>query len=304
MIGLATGKSGDQVGGHGGAGAAPVPGRRHERELPRVRARGHRLAGPHEPRPAGQALGLTADEGGIRLTRVLPHGSGVDVLKPGDVVLAIAGHPLDPPASSTIRSTVAWRFPCSSRTADARVTCCLSGSPARRPAPERQGDPPADAGRRRARPPVRLRPRARLRGDGRARLPGDVRAVHVDLGRGRTPRAATPAHRQRPGGSEPTPERPRIVLLTSVLPDAANLGYQDLRDMIVDKVNGQPIGSMDDLAPGVRGAGRRVPRAGIPGRHIAGTDRARCRGGARGRRAHPHRLRSAPDAWRREPSGR
>jgi hypothetical protein len=48
-------------------------------------------------------------------------------------------------------------------------------------------------------------------------------------------------------GAEPTSERPRIVLLTSVLPDSANLGYQDLRDLIVDKVNGRPIGSMDDL---------------------------------------------------------
>ena len=34
-------------------------------------------------------------------------------------------------------------------------------------------------------------------------------------------------------GAVPDPEWPRIVLLASVLPDAANLGYQDLRDLIV-----------------------------------------------------------------------
>jgi S1-C subfamily serine protease len=32
-----------------------------------------------------------------------------------------------------------------------------------------------------------------------------------------------------------------------VLPDAANLGYQDLRDLIVTKVNGEAIGSLADL---------------------------------------------------------
>jgi hypothetical protein len=47
--------------------------------------------------------------------------------------------------------------------------------------------------------------------------------------------------------AQPTPEAPRLVLLTSVLPDAANLGYQDLRDLIVERVNGRRIGSLADL---------------------------------------------------------
>ena len=42
-------------------------------------------------------------------------------------------------------------------------------------------------------------------------------------------------------------ETRRIVLLSSVLPDAANLGYQDLRDLIVERVNGRPVGSLADL---------------------------------------------------------
>jgi hypothetical protein len=44
------------------------------------------------------------------------------------------------------------------------------------------------------------------------------------------------------------PDAPhRFVLLSSVLPDTANLGYQNLRDVIVEKVNGRRIGSLDDL---------------------------------------------------------
>ena len=36
-------------------------------------------------------------------------------------------------------------------------------------------------------------------------------------------------------------------MLSSVLPDAANLGYEGVRNLIVERVNGRPIGSMDDL---------------------------------------------------------
>jgi hypothetical protein len=42
-------------------------------------------------------------------------------------------------------------------------------------------------------------------------------------------------------------ETRRVVILSSVLPDAANLGYQELRDQIVERVNGRPIGSLADL---------------------------------------------------------
>jgi hypothetical protein len=37
------------------------------------------------------------------------------------------------------------------------------------------------------------------------------------------------------------------VILASVLPDAANLGFQDLRDLIVTTVNGTAVGSLADL---------------------------------------------------------
>ncbi len=45
----------------------------------------------------------------------------------------------------------------------------------------------------------------------------------------------------------PTKERPALVLLTSVLPDAYNVGYQELRFVVVDKVNGRKIARVSDL---------------------------------------------------------
>ncbi len=45
------------------------------------------------------------------------------------------------------------------------------------------------------------------------------------------------------------PEKPgdRIVVLAGVLPDDINIGYQGMRDQIVEAVNGQPVRNMDDV---------------------------------------------------------
>jgi hypothetical protein len=48
---------------------------------------------------------------------------------------------------------------------------------------------------------------------------------------------------QDAGEAEPS----RIVLLSSVLPDTANLGYQELRDLIVERVNGRSVASLAEL---------------------------------------------------------
>jgi hypothetical protein len=45
----------------------------------------------------------------------------------------------------------------------------------------------------------------------------------------------------------PTPERPAQVLLTQVLPDPYNIGYQEQRCLVVDKVNGVPISRLADM---------------------------------------------------------
>jgi hypothetical protein len=45
----------------------------------------------------------------------------------------------------------------------------------------------------------------------------------------------------------PTKERPALVVLSQVLPDIYNLGYQEIRYLVVDKVNGQTISRLEDL---------------------------------------------------------
>ena len=43
--------------------------------------------------------------------------------------------------------------------------------------------------------------------------------------------------------------RPALVLLSQVLPDAYNIGYQELRSLAVDSVNGQRISRLSDVIP-------------------------------------------------------
>jgi hypothetical protein len=48
-------------------------------------------------------------------------------------------------------------------------------------------------------------------------------------------------------GEQPTEERPALVLLSQVMPDAYNIGYQDLRGLVVDRVNGKKVSRLSDL---------------------------------------------------------
>jgi hypothetical protein len=45
----------------------------------------------------------------------------------------------------------------------------------------------------------------------------------------------------------PTKERPALVVLSQVLPDIYNLGYQDLKFLVVDEVNGRKISYLPEL---------------------------------------------------------
>ena len=44
-----------------------------------------------------------------------------------------------------------------------------------------------------------------------------------------------------------TKERPALVVLSTVLPDAYNLGYQDTRLLVLDRVNGKLISRLSDV---------------------------------------------------------
>jgi len=46
---------------------------------------------------------------------------------------------------------------------------------------------------------------------------------------------------------EPSPERKAVVVLSQVLPDAYNLGYQEVRHIVLESVNAQKIGSLRDV---------------------------------------------------------
>jgi hypothetical protein len=192
-------------------------------------------------------MGLAPGEGGIRITRVLPHGSAGGVLRKGDVLLALGGKPLDPSGYYEHpvygRMLFALLFSDGRRpgeTLDARVLrdgrrLDLS-LPLRRMASDQDKVPPYVFGHG---PDYVIagglvfeeltRPYLTAWGDWARRAP---------------PRLLVALDRE---AREPSPESPRIVLLSSVLPDAANLGYQSLHDLIVEKVNGRNIGCLDDV---------------------------------------------------------
>jgi len=46
---------------------------------------------------------------------------------------------------------------------------------------------------------------------------------------------------------EPKPERPAIVVLAQVLPDFYNLGYQEARTLVLERLNGQKVSYLSDL---------------------------------------------------------
>ncbi len=48
-------------------------------------------------------------------------------------------------------------------------------------------------------------------------------------------------------GQPPTAERPRLVVLSVVLPDPYNIGYQSYRFLVVDKINGKEISRINEI---------------------------------------------------------
>ena len=194
-----------------------------------------------------ESLGLRPGETGIRLTRVAAHGSAGGILKPGDVVLEMGGAKLDP--------TGYYEHPLYGR-----MLFALLFSDGRKPGETMPVKVLRDGERLELQLPLR------------AMLPEQDRVPPYVFGRGpdyvvvgglvfqeltrpylgawgdwarRAPPRLLVAIDREPddAGAEPR----RIVLLSSVLPDAANLGYQELRDLMVDRVNGQPVGSLADV---------------------------------------------------------
>ena len=54
------------------------------------------------------------------------------------------------------------------------------------------------------------------------------------------------------GRGAQTPQRRRRVLITAVLPSSYNIGYENIRDQLVEKINGQSIDSIPDILDALR----------------------------------------------------
>jgi hypothetical protein len=49
-----------------------------------------------------------------------------------------------------------------------------------------------------------------------------------------------------------SPEKRKIVFLTQILPTEETVGYDQLNNLVVTKVNGRPVLSLDDFAEAVK----------------------------------------------------
>jgi hypothetical protein len=192
-------------------------------------------------------LGLREDESGVRLTRVLPHGSGAGVLELGDVLLEVAGHKLDPTGQFEHPTYGKMLFPIlltdGARPGETLPLRILRGGERRnvdivlrRMPPEEDKVPPYLLGRG---PDYVV-----AGGLVFQEMTVPYLGTWGDWAR-RAPTRLLVAYDRE--GAEPSAQAPRLVLLSSVLPDPANLGYQDLRDLLVRTVNGVAIGSLSDL---------------------------------------------------------
>ncbi len=191
-------------------------------------------------------LGVAEVDGGVRLTRVLHHGSGGEVLQEGDVLLSVAGRAID--------ATGQYEHPLYGRMIFAVLFT--------------DGVRPGEA------LPVRV-----LRDGVRSDLRLTLRRMTSEQDRvppyilGRGPDyvavgglvfqelssaylAAAESARRSPirlqiendrVGQDSVDDGGRIVFLSSVLPDAVNLGYQDLRDLLLSRVNGLEVKSLAEL---------------------------------------------------------
>ena len=192
-------------------------------------------------------LGLQPGETGIRLTHVARNGSAGGLLKPGDVVLELDGKTLDP--------TGYYEHP-----VYGRMLFALLFSDGRQPG-ETMPAKVLRGGKRldlqlplRVMPPdqERVPPYVYGRGPDYVVVGGLVfeeltrpyLSTFGDWARRGPPRLLIAIDREP---EEEGAELERIILLSSVLPDAANLGYQELKDVIVERVNGRPVARMADL---------------------------------------------------------
>lgn len=252
VVGLTSTKSDDMVAAVGSpvmqqflqaASKTPYPG------VARAGLQTQKLLNPHLRR----ALGMADGEGGVLINRVLPHSGSNGVLLPGDVLLAVAGLPVDVsgqvshPAYGKLSYVVLFGMGHSpGETLEVKVLRNKERKtlqvPLRRMLVEQDRIPSYV---------LDQAPSYTMRG---GLVFQDLTYAYLgtygDWRRRANIRLVVAAELD---AQDPSPEHPRLVVLTNVLPDTANLGYQDSRDLIVDRVNGVAVRTVADVRTALDG---------------------------------------------------
>jgi PDZ domain-containing protein len=193
-------------------------------------------------------LGLRADDQGVRVVRVMSQGSSRGVLEPGDVVLTAAGLPVrsdgtvGPPG--TARLGFPGLFSHHRRSGDVVDVDILRGGQRKtvsvvlKSAPTDQDLVPWFT-------PVSEIPYA-VRGG----LVFEYLTQEYLMTFGKDWETKAPLQLVEPyefSRMDPTPERRHLVVLTRVLPMPATLGYEKIRNLVVDTINEVPIRALNDV---------------------------------------------------------
>ena len=194
-----------------------------------------------------ESLGLHPEDGGVLVLRVVPEGSAVKGLLPRDIVLEVDGHHVD--ASGRFEhpkyGPMRWSLLFTEGKHAGEVVNVL-------------------VIRNHSRQTVAVLLRRSSAQDDRVpqnlvgekpdyAIEGGLVFQHLSLPYLATFQGARSAPPLRLAiaasldGEWPTPEHPKVVVLTIVLPDPANLGYQELHDLIVERVNGVSVRNLADL---------------------------------------------------------
>jgi PDZ domain len=194
-------------------------------------------------------LGLRDDEGGARIQRVWPIGSANSVLQDGDVVLSVGGTKVDNDGTyADGRGAHIWfdaLFAQGRHPGDGVALSIVRGGERKtlnltlRASPGEQDLVPNYAWASSPRYVVAA-------GLVFEHLTREYLAKFgADWEKKAPQRLVEPFELAR---WSPSPERPHVVVLTSVLPTAATLGYEHLGNLVVDRVNGVPARTLDDVS--------------------------------------------------------
>jgi hypothetical protein len=194
-----------------------------------------------------EELGLDREEGGVRIAKVWPRGSGYGALEDGDVLLSIGGTKIN--SDGTYAHPWAGRVPFYALLSEHRPGEALELGIVR------HGE------RKTVSMPLKLYHNDDVLipdvapADGRSyAIEGGLVFEHLTqqylrtLGKDWETKA--PLHLLEAfelSRFAPSAERPRVVVLTRVLPAPSTLGYEHLRNLVVSEVNGTPIRTLDDV---------------------------------------------------------